>query len=124
MRIENMGRQPCSTGLDQGVAVLLAYLFGWISGLIFYFVERQNQLVRFSAMQSIMLSALWFALLLTLSILSSIPLLGIVFRILNGLFGVGFVALVVVLIIQGFKGKRVVLPVLGELADRWSQPQA
>lgn len=124
MRIENMGRQPCSTGLDQGVAVMLAYIFGWISGLIFYFVEKQNQLVRFSAMQSIVLSAAWFAVMLTLSILSSVPLLGIFFRILNGLFGLGFFALIVVLIIQGFKGKRVVVPFLGELADRWSQPQA
>jgi uncharacterized membrane protein len=123
MRVENMGHKPCSIGLDQGMAVLFAYLFGWVSGLVFYFVEKQNQLVRFSAMQSIILSAVWFALMLTLSILSGIDVIGIAFYVLNILVGLGFVALLVLAIVNGFKNKRVVLPLIGEMADKWSQPQ-
>ena len=30
----------CSTGLPPAVAVLLIYLFGWVSGLIFLFIEK------------------------------------------------------------------------------------
>ncbi|MBW2275968.1 MAG: hypothetical protein JRF63_00670 [Deltaproteobacteria bacterium] len=123
MRFENMGKQPCSIGLEQGVAVLLSYLLGFVGGIVFYIIEKQNKLVRFSAMQSIMLSALWFALMLILSILSSAPVVGIAFTILNYLLGVGLVALLVVMIVQGFQNRRVVLPIIGDLADKWSQPQ-
>lgn len=121
MRIENLGKEPCSTGLDQGMAVLFSYLFGWVSGLIFYLIEKQNKLVRFSAMQSIILSAVWFALTLVLSILSGLPVIGIVLSVLSYLLGLAFVACLVFLIVQGFKNRRVVLPVIGDLAARWSQ---
>jgi uncharacterized membrane protein len=120
MRIDNVGKEPCSIGLDQGVAVLLAYLLSWVGGLVFYFVEKQNRFVRFSAMQSIIIGALWVAVALTFSILSGLPGLGILFRILSVLVNIGFVALSVALIVLGFKAKKLVLPFIGELADRWS----
>ena len=43
-----------STGLDENVAALLSYIFGWISGLILFLVEKDSKLVRFHAMQSIL----------------------------------------------------------------------
>src|SRR5688572_1826106 len=46
-----------STGLDENVASLLSYLFGWVSGLIFFLIEKDSRLVRFHAMQSILLNA-------------------------------------------------------------------
>ena len=57
-----------STGLDENVAALLSYIFGWVSGLIFFLIEKDSRLVRFHAMQSILLNAaalvvgivLWF----------------------------------------------------------------
>jgi len=122
MRVENLGKQPCSIGLDQGVAVLLSYLLGAIGGIVFLIIEKQNKLVRFSAMQSIMLSAVWFAVMLTMSILSGVPVVGIAFTILNYLLGAALVAALVFLILQGFKNKRVVLPIVGDLADKWSEP--
>ncbi|UCC18134.1 MAG: hypothetical protein JSU58_01040, partial [Dehalococcoidales bacterium] len=36
-----------STGLDQNVASLLCYLFGWVTGIIFLILEKENKLVRF-----------------------------------------------------------------------------
>jgi uncharacterized membrane protein len=44
-----------STGLDENVASLLAYLFNWVSGLIFFLIEKNSRMVRFHAMQSILL---------------------------------------------------------------------
>src|SRR5829696_3699279 len=49
-----------STGLDENVAALLSYLFGLVSGLIFFLIEKDSRLVRFHAMQSILLSAAAF----------------------------------------------------------------
>ena len=57
-----------STGLDENIAALLSYVFGWVSGLVFFLIEKDSRLVRFHAMQSILLNAvalvvgivLWF----------------------------------------------------------------
>jgi uncharacterized membrane protein len=35
----------------------LSYLFGWVSGLVIYFNERENKYVRFHAVQSILLTS-------------------------------------------------------------------
>jgi uncharacterized membrane protein len=40
-------------GMQPNVAAGWSYVFGWISGLIFFFLEKQNRFVRFHAMQSI-----------------------------------------------------------------------
>jgi uncharacterized membrane protein len=44
-----------SIGLDQNIAGALCYLFGWVTGLVFYLIEKDNSFVRYHAMQSI-----WF----------------------------------------------------------------
>jgi len=43
-----------SMNLEENVAGLLCYLVVWITGIIFYFVEKENKTVRFHAMQSIL----------------------------------------------------------------------
>ena len=45
-----------STGLDENIAALLSYIFGWVSGLIFFLIEKDSRLVRFHAMQSLLLN--------------------------------------------------------------------
>jgi len=47
-----------STGLDENVAALLSYIFGWVSGLIFFLIEKDSRLVRFHAMQSLLFNIL------------------------------------------------------------------
>src|SRR5437762_14221073 len=47
-----------STGLDENIAALLSYVFGWISGLVFFLIEKDSKLVRFHAMQSILFCVL------------------------------------------------------------------
>ena len=44
--------EPTSTGLDANLAGVLCYLLGFISGVAFLVLERQNGFVRFHAMQS------------------------------------------------------------------------
>jgi len=117
---EKVENNKCSTGIDQPVAVLLVYLFGWISGLIFYLVEKENRFVRFCAMQSILINAVFIAIWIVLSILSIIPFLGLIFLVINILLCLGILALVIVLIIQGYQGTKISLPIIGSLAETWS----
>jgi len=40
--------------LDENVASALAYVLTWVTGIIFFFMEKENKTVRFHAMQSIL----------------------------------------------------------------------
>ena len=40
--------------LDENVASALCYVLTWLTGIIFYFMEKENKTVRFHAMQSIL----------------------------------------------------------------------
>jgi uncharacterized membrane protein len=42
-----------NTGLSPKVAAILTYLLGWVTGLFFLIVERDNEFIRYHAIQSI-----------------------------------------------------------------------
>jgi uncharacterized membrane protein len=44
--------EKAAFGLDANLAAALSYLFGFVSGIVFLLVERENRFVRFHAMQS------------------------------------------------------------------------
>jgi len=118
--------RKCSCGVEQRVAVLLSYLLGWIGGLIFFFMEKENKFVRFSAMQSLVLSGGWFAVWLTLMIFGGV--LGVVsvglyyvFTALNVLVFLAMAGLVALVTVQGWKGNKIKLPIIGGLAEQWSK---
>ena len=118
VNFEEVRDEPTSMGLEQKIAVMLAYMFGWVSGLVFFFVEKRNRTVRFAAMQSIFVSGVWFALAVVFAILSLIPYVGWLFVILNTLLWITMIIVVVFLIVFNFQNKRVVLPVVGEIVER------
>lgn len=113
---------PTSMGLDPKTAAGLSYLGVWITGIIFFLMEKQNRFVRFNAMQSI----LFFGGITVLNIIFSIAigfvpgLLGLGLTCLSGLLGL--VALIgwIVLMINGFQGKYFKLPVVGDYAERYA----
>jgi uncharacterized membrane protein len=100
-----------SSGLNQNVAGLLCYLAGWITGLIFFLIEKENRFVRFHAMQSI----ITFGSLTVLSmIFGFMPLLWILMPIL----GILQVILWVILMVKAYQGELFKLPVIGEIAEK------
>lgn len=42
-----------SVGLSANTAACLCYLLGWLSGIVFLLLEKENTFVRFHAMQSL-----------------------------------------------------------------------
>jgi uncharacterized membrane protein len=58
--------QPAASGLQENVAGLLCYLFGWLTGIIFLLIDKRP-FVRFHAAQSIVVFGFLFLLRLVLS---------------------------------------------------------
>ena len=92
-----------------------------ITGIIFLFLEKRNQYVRFWAMQAV----LFGAAILVFSIASSIIgtflthiffLFGILWWLFSFLVHLGFLIVWVVMLIKAFGGKEWEVPYLGKLA--------
>ena len=110
-------------GLEENIEAALCYLGLWVTGLIFYFVDDKNKAIRFHAAQSVLV-------FLPLSIL------GWIFGGFFGIFNYGsglyflwwiswfFWALVVILwiilMLKAFQGQKLKLPVVGDLAEKYS----
>ncbi len=114
-----MSEQPVkktSSGLQENVASLLCYLFGWITGIIFLLIEKENKTVRFHAWQSIFLSGAYTILWI---IIGWIPILG---GIIMGILGVIVFILWIILMYKAYKGEMLKLPVVGNLAEKYAKP--
>ena len=85
------------TGMDPNVAGLLCYLFGWVSGLIFYLIEKDDKTIRFHALQSILFGIAAFVIYFGLSIISVmlafVPGLSLLVVLLWPIVGLGFLAI-------------------------------
>ena len=62
-----------STGMEQNLAGLLCYVLGWITGIIFLLLEKDNRFVRFHAIQSIVVFGAFMVIEI---ILGFIPVIG------------------------------------------------
>jgi uncharacterized membrane protein len=122
-----------STGLDENVAALLSYIAGWVSGLIFFLIEKDSRLVRFHAMQSILLNAaaivvgivLWVVWAFGTIIFASISdvlgsLVGLVLGLLIFVFWLGMLIALVMCLIKAFQNQYFKLPVIGNFAEKFS----
>ncbi len=104
------------TGLEPNVAGLLCYLFGWISGLIFFLIEKDD-FVRFHAMQSIIVFGAITVLSIIFGILFMVPFVG---AILGAILWIGTLILWILLMVKAYQGERFKLPVAGDLAEKYS----
>jgi uncharacterized membrane protein len=113
--------------LDENVASAATYVLGWITGIIFFVMEKDNKTVRFHAMQSILtflpLMILWWIIGSIYSmmvfgagmygavgmwgILSLISLLILIVMLLLWLF----------LMYKAYQGEKFKVPIVGEIAE-------
>jgi uncharacterized membrane protein len=101
-----------STGLDENVAGLLCYVLGWISGLVFFLIEKENKFVRFHALQSIIVFGVLF---LAGCIIGWIPIIG---WVIKWLISVLALVLWIILMIKAYQGEKFKLPWAGNLAEK------
>jgi uncharacterized membrane protein len=107
-----------TTSLEPNIAGLLCYLFGWITGLIFILIEKENKFVRFHAMQSIVTFGAISMGSIVLFFLGWIPFIGILFSILGWILGLLAFVLWIVLMVKAYQGERFKLPIAGDIAEK------
>ncbi|MCD6513082.1 MAG: DUF4870 domain-containing protein [Thermoplasmata archaeon] len=107
--------EKTSLGIEENLEAALAYLVGWITGLIFYLIERDSQFVRFHAMQSILT---FLPLWVIAWIIGWIPSIG---WIISSLIWILSLVLWIILLIKAFRGEKFKLPVVGDMAEKYAQ---
>lgn len=107
---KNLG--TTSIGIAPNIAGGLSYLFGIISGILFYVLEKENKFVRFHAMQSTLFCAAWIVINIVLLV---IPIIGLIIAALLNIAGL---ILWLIVMIKAFSGEQMKLPIIGEMAEK------
>jgi uncharacterized membrane protein len=100
--------------MSDNIAAALCYLLGLITGILFLLLEpyNRNPIIRFHAFQSIFLHVagiiLWLA---------SIVVFHRLMFLLAPLVSLAFFVLWLYLIVQAYQSRKVVLPIVGPLAE-------
>ena len=125
-------KSDSTMNMEENVASALCYVLTWLTGLIFYFMEKENKTVRFHAMQSILT-------FIPLTIIAWV--LGWIGRptwSYGGYYGGGYgfspgiPALVwaswgiwaltgilwIILVFNAYQGKKLKLPIIGNIAEK------
>ncbi|WP_336346170.1 DUF4870 domain-containing protein [Halalkalicoccus ordinarius] len=120
-----------SMGLAENTLGALSYLFGFISGLLVYFLEENSEFARYHAAQSIVLSAVVIATWIGISLISTVgsialdgvPMIGLLFGLGMALIGLaiwlGAIGVWLYTMISAFRGKRTRLPVVTKIAEQY-----
>ena len=110
-------------GLEPNIAAGLAYLFGWVGGLVMLIGGGTNKFVKWSAAQSITLAIVIIAAYVLDAILISIfsmvhlwvlaPILGLIYFVI----GIAYLVCWLWTTISGFQGKEVRLPIVAGITE-------
>lgn len=115
METKDLGKT--STGMQANVEALLCYVLGWVSGLVFFLIEKENKFVRFHALQSIIVFGALSVLQIAVRIVMG-AFLGVLVPILIGLIGLACLALWIILMIKAYQGEMFKLPIAGDIAEK------
>ncbi|MEM5879537.1 MAG: DUF4870 domain-containing protein [Candidatus Aenigmatarchaeota archaeon] len=105
-------KKKTSLGLDENLEALLAYSLGWLTGIVFYLLEKDSKFVRFHALQS---TIVFIGLTVVAIAAGIIPFLGV---FLSGVVGLVSIIAWIVCMIKAYQGEWFKLPVAGEIAEK------
>ncbi|MTI96235.1 MAG: hypothetical protein FH749_12290 [Firmicutes bacterium] len=123
-----------STGLETNIASALCYALGWLTGLVFFIIEKDNKVVRFHALQSIITFGSLHLIFVIIGLLTSIILSAVirfggyhawgffsgVLGLLSWAIGLGIFICWVILIYKAYSGQKIMLPVVGKIAAKYT----
>src|SRR5277367_1589818 len=108
-------------GIDENVAGLICYVFGWLSGLIFLLIDKRP-FVKFHGAQSIAFNIciipLWFALWIVWLVIAHIPIIGLLALAIFPLFGLAIFAVWIFLMYKAYSGEKFKLPIVGAIVEK------
>ena len=105
-------------GLDENVAGLLCYVLGWITGLIFFLIDKRP-FVRFHAIQSIGMSIALFAVYLVIGVLFTMlhfMSMGFLALAIYPLLGLLIFVLWIFMMYKAYQHEKFMLPIIGPIA--------
>jgi len=104
-----------SVGLEENIAGLLCYVLGWLTGIVFLVMEKENKFVLFHAIQSL---ATFLPLSIIALMIGLIPFIG---WVISSLIWILTLILWLILMFKAYKGEMYKLPVVGDFAEAHTQ---
>ncbi len=125
----NVGKT--ALGLDINVGSLLCYLpvcaISLIYSIIVIVTDKTNKQVRFHAFQSLLMTAAYVVVIMAVAIVgggitaaTGSSIIGLLVSLLYFAVIVGFLILMIVGCVKGYQGGSYKLPVVGDMAEKWS----
>lgn len=101
-----MAEDKTALGLPKNTTAALAYVLGWVTGLIVFLMEKQDKFVRFHALQSMVV----FGCLHILMLMAGWMLYDVLRLI--------WLVLLLLLAIKAYQGEKFKLPVIGDFVEK------
>jgi uncharacterized membrane protein len=109
-----------TAGLTPNVSAGLSTVMPPFTGIVFLLLERRDQFVRFTAMQSVFFGVfcfvIWMVCMVIGVVLSHVPLINILWWLTHFLISLVMLMIWIVLMVKAFSGKEWELPFLGKMA--------
>ena len=106
---------------QSNIIAALSYLLGFVTGLIFLYVEPYNQdeYVRFHARQSIGFSVVWFAIEVIVGVFIAVlpQFLSVILNFLLTIVNIALAVYWIVLMYKAYNGERYRIPELADIVD-------
>jgi len=112
------GSAAGTSGMEENVAALLSYLFGWVTGIIFFVIDKRP-FVKFHAAQSMVLCGGLTVLWMVFGVFARMAgffLLGAV-GLLIDVVGLAAFLLCVLCMVKAYQHERFKLPIVGDIAE-------
>lgn len=98
--------------MPSNTAAALSYVLGIVSGIVFWAIKKDNEFIRFHAVQSIGLCVVWIGGWVVLTV---IPIIG---WILLPFWGLLMFVFWLVSIVKAYQGEKFELPVIGSYIQK------
>jgi len=129
--MQNMSGGKTALGLDTNVGAMLCYLpvcaISLIYSIIVLVTEKNDRTMRFHAIQSLVLSAIYLVVVIALQVVGAGIAVATESAVLTGLFSLVFFAVVIAFIVamiygcvKGYQGQKFKFPVIGDMAEKWA----
>ena len=115
-------------GIDEKIEGTLCYILGFVSGIIFLIIEKDNKFVRFHALQSIATFLPLYIIVSEIRDIISIPtmvfqmnIFGIViYMVIASVMWTLIAVLWILLMYKASRGETYKLPVVGRIAEKYA----
>ena len=104
-----------SVNIEENVASMICYLGVWVTGLIFFLIEKENRTVRFHALQSLIT---FIGVFIVYFIINVISIFVPFFWVFGALFGLLVFILWIILMVKAYQGEYFKLPIIGDIAEQ------